>query len=269
MRMVARVVALAALLAAGLAAGLAGATTQQTAASLVARVGTNDTFTISLTDGSGNPVTQLVEGTYTITVHDESTIHNFRLSGPGVNMATTVAGTGDATWTVTFAQGSYGYVCDPHADSMNGSFTVVAASGSTSSTSSTTDTSQTTSTAQTTTSNATTTTAATTTSAATTTTAVTTTEAKLAVSAVSVRVIRRGSRRLLKVGLTVNERATATVSVARARSSRAASRAFRLRSGRNTLAMALPRAARGPHTVRIMVRAASGGSVSLSRSIRL
>jgi plastocyanin len=63
-------------------------------------------------------------GTYKIVVADKSSIHNFHLIGPGVNKATSVAGTGTATWTVTLKKGTYTYVCDPHATSMKGTFTV-------------------------------------------------------------------------------------------------------------------------------------------------
>jgi len=78
---------------------------------------------ISLVDARGNDVTRLEPGTYTITVHDRSTEHNFRLAGPGVSQATAVESTGDAEWTVTFSAGSYSYQCDPHLD-MYGEFAV-------------------------------------------------------------------------------------------------------------------------------------------------
>jgi hypothetical protein len=39
-------------------------------------------------------------------------------------MSTEVDFRGTATWTVTFTDGIYRYVCDPHASSMNGSFSV-------------------------------------------------------------------------------------------------------------------------------------------------
>ena len=68
-------------------------------------------FTISLTM-NGAPVTQLDPGDYTIQVSDKADLHNFHLSGPGVNDATDVPGTGDATWNVTFVDGTYSYVCD-------------------------------------------------------------------------------------------------------------------------------------------------------------
>jgi plastocyanin len=88
---------------------------------LVATVGPG--FTITLTQ-DGNPVTELPAGTYTIEVSDEADIHNFRLTGPSVEETTGVPETGTTTWTVDLAPGEYTFVCDPHAGSMNGSFTV-------------------------------------------------------------------------------------------------------------------------------------------------
>ena len=80
-------------------------------------------FTITLTKG-GKKVKSLKAGKYTIVVSDKSSIHNFRLKGPGVNKDSGVAKAGKSTWTVTLKKGKYTYVCDPHASSMKGSFTV-------------------------------------------------------------------------------------------------------------------------------------------------
>ena len=81
-------------------------------------------FDISLKDASGNDVSTLTAGTYTINVNDQADIHNFHLTGPGVDKATDVSGTGTTTWTVTLQDGTYTFQCDPHASSMNGSFQV-------------------------------------------------------------------------------------------------------------------------------------------------
>src|SRR4051812_25561737 len=89
---------------------------------LVATVGPG--FDISLTGADGQPVTNLPAGTYTITVHDRSEIYASHLSGPGGAQATDIAGSGDATWTVTLQDGTYTFVCDAHATTMQGSFTV-------------------------------------------------------------------------------------------------------------------------------------------------
>ncbi len=80
-------------------------------------------FSISLTAG-GKKVSHLKAGTYTITVSDKSNIHNFHLTGPGLNKSTSVGGTGTQTWTLKLKPGKYHYQCDPHASFMNGGFTV-------------------------------------------------------------------------------------------------------------------------------------------------
>ena len=56
---------------------------------------------------------RLDPGTYEIVVDDRSNEHNFHLTGPGgVDRRTPVEGTGEETWTVTFVDGVYRYVCD-------------------------------------------------------------------------------------------------------------------------------------------------------------
>lgn len=80
-------------------------------------------FTITVTKG-GKKVTSLPAGTYTIKVQDKSNIHNFHLTGPGLNKKTTVGAVATYTWKVTLKKGTYKYVCDPHATIMKGSFTV-------------------------------------------------------------------------------------------------------------------------------------------------
>jgi plastocyanin len=89
---------------------------------LVAVVGTNDAFVISLRDANGNAVTQLAPGTYDIAVSDRSEEHNFHLKGPGVDAQTPIGEKQDTTWTVTIGEGIYTYVCDAHASQMRGYF---------------------------------------------------------------------------------------------------------------------------------------------------
>lgn len=91
---------------------------------LVASVGANDAFVITLRDAAGNAVTHLDPGTYDIAVSDRSEEHNFHLSGPSVDMATAVGEKQEVTWTVTFADGTYRFVCESHPTTMRGSFTV-------------------------------------------------------------------------------------------------------------------------------------------------
>jgi hypothetical protein len=91
---------------------------------LTGDVGAGDGFSITLKDESGAAVTHLAAGTYTLVVHDRSTFHNFRLSGPGVDVASPVDTTGDSTFTVTLVDGTYLFVCDAHPAQMKGRFTV-------------------------------------------------------------------------------------------------------------------------------------------------
>lgn len=81
-------------------------------------------FTISL-KYKGKKVTRLKAGRYRIRVNDKSDFHNFHISGPGVNRRiTTVDFQGTKSRTFRLRKGTYRYVCDPHSDSMKGSFTV-------------------------------------------------------------------------------------------------------------------------------------------------
>lgn len=77
-------------------------------------------FDISLggTDG-------ITAGDVTITVDDQSSAHNFHLTGPGgVDVSTSVGEEGEESFDVTLEPGEYTFVCDPHASSMRGTFTV-------------------------------------------------------------------------------------------------------------------------------------------------
>jgi plastocyanin len=82
-----------------------------------------EAFVISLTDASGEPVTSLPAGDYTIEVSDPSTRHNFHLIGGEVDETTSVQEKEDTTFEVTLTPGDYTYKCDPHPP-MTGSFTV-------------------------------------------------------------------------------------------------------------------------------------------------
>jgi plastocyanin len=63
-------------------------------------------------------------GTYTLKVDDQASIHNFHLTGDGVDVSTDVSGTGEKTFTVTLKPGTYTFVCDPHSSQMHGTLTV-------------------------------------------------------------------------------------------------------------------------------------------------
>jgi hypothetical protein len=107
---------------AGLLAAVSVARPAATDGTLVGNVGPG--YVISLSQ-NGTKVTHLDPGTYTIDVTDGADIHDFHLQGPGVDQATTVEGTGTATWTVTFQDGAtYAYFCDAHPTRMFGKFTV-------------------------------------------------------------------------------------------------------------------------------------------------
>jgi hypothetical protein len=82
---------------------------------LTGDVGLDDSFSITLVDASGANVTHLDPGIYTLVVHDHSTVHNFHLLGPGVDVTTGVGGVGDTTFTIPLADGTYTVQCDPHA----------------------------------------------------------------------------------------------------------------------------------------------------------
>jgi plastocyanin len=87
------------------------------AQALTGTVGTEgdpDAFEITLTDASGQEVTELPAGDYTITVNDLSEIHNFHLTGGEVDETTTVPETGEQTFTVNLTAGEYEAICDPH-----------------------------------------------------------------------------------------------------------------------------------------------------------
>jgi plastocyanin len=113
--------ALAAALTA-LSVGVASASTRATTATKL--VGTDGPgFTITLTK-AGKKVRTLTPGKYAILIRDKSNIHNFHLTGPGVNKKTGVGFVGNRTWSVTLKKGNYKFVCDPHAAAMKGSFRV-------------------------------------------------------------------------------------------------------------------------------------------------
>src|SRR5438128_1179283 len=122
MRRALLVVVLAGLSTVGALAGAHAARTDLPLLSAV--VGENDAYRISFVDASTAAVTHVTPGTYTIDVQDDSAIHNLHLVGPGVDRATTIPGTGAASWTVTLANGYYRFYCDPHIASMHGAFTV-------------------------------------------------------------------------------------------------------------------------------------------------
>jgi hypothetical protein len=81
-------------------------------------------FNISLVDASGNAVSHLDPGTYTIVVDDNSEEHNFHLKGIGVDQVTPIELVGTFTWTVTFTDANYTFQCDAHPTLMKRTFGV-------------------------------------------------------------------------------------------------------------------------------------------------
>ncbi|MFN0153934.1 MAG: hypothetical protein ACKVUT_06095 [Gaiella sp.] len=81
-------------------------------------------FTIGLRDASSSPVSRLAPGGYELVVDDKGNEHNFRVQGPGVDVATEVDGVGQDTFPITLVDGAYSFLCDVHPDRMRGSFTV-------------------------------------------------------------------------------------------------------------------------------------------------
>jgi plastocyanin len=87
-------------------------------------VATSQVGKLTGTDGPGFTITMskksVPHGTYVITVRDRSSIHDFHLTGPGVNKKTSVAAVKTYTWKLTLKKGTYRFVCDPHASIMKG-----------------------------------------------------------------------------------------------------------------------------------------------------
>jgi plastocyanin len=93
------------------------------ASSTFAAANTN-TNTVTGTVGPGFTITMnkktVKAGTYVVTIHDLASLHDFHLTGPGVDKKTSVTGTGTTKWTVKLKNGTYHFVCDPHRTIMHG-----------------------------------------------------------------------------------------------------------------------------------------------------
>ena len=74
----------------------------------------------------GKKVTRLKAGTaYRFVISDQSSIHDFHLSGPGFNRVfTSVEFTGTKSFVLRLKKGSFRFRCDPHAGIMHGGFAV-------------------------------------------------------------------------------------------------------------------------------------------------
>jgi plastocyanin len=82
-------------------------------------------FTIGLTM-HGKKVTKLKAGApYRFVIRDRAAIHDFHLSGPGLNrVLTSVPFTGTKSFVLRLRKGSYRFVCDPHSGIMHARFNV-------------------------------------------------------------------------------------------------------------------------------------------------
>jgi plastocyanin len=113
------------LLGAVVAATLAvtGSGSAATAKTVTGTVGRG--FTIGLTMHD-KKVAKLKAGTpYRFVIRDRSSIHDFHLSGPGLNhVLTSVPFTGTKSFVLRLRKGSYRFVCDPHSGIMHGRFKV-------------------------------------------------------------------------------------------------------------------------------------------------
>jgi plastocyanin len=92
---------------------------------LIGTVGKNDAYKITLTTSSGKVVKSLAAGTYTVVIHDDSSIHNYELDGPhGKSWTfTAVPFKGTKTFTLKLVAGAYKAYCAPHESMMFQHFT--------------------------------------------------------------------------------------------------------------------------------------------------
>ena len=71
----------------------------------------------------GTPMKRIPPGSYSIQVHDLSTARDFHLTGPAVDMKTSVPEIEHPIWTLTFRVGTYTFKDDAHT-SLKGTFAV-------------------------------------------------------------------------------------------------------------------------------------------------
>jgi plastocyanin len=90
---------------------------------VVGTVGPGFTIALKL---NGSNVTKLKAGVqYRFVINDRASIHDFHLTGPGVDkVITAVDFTGTKSIVLKLKKGTYRFQCDPHASFMHGSFKV-------------------------------------------------------------------------------------------------------------------------------------------------
>lgn len=108
-------------------------TSAQTAASQASKPSTSAAASLPRlrgTVGPGSTITisrhRMAKGRYRLVVKDESSQHNWHITGPGVDRSTTVEGTGRTVWRVRLRPGTYSIVCDIHSATMSTSLRVTA-----------------------------------------------------------------------------------------------------------------------------------------------
>ena len=108
--------------------GCGGSSSSSSSSSAAAPAASGGGGTLTGTVGPGFTIsldkTSVPAGAYTLTVDDKSDAHNFHLTGDGVDVKTEVADVGTKTFQITLKAGTYKFICDPHASSMNGTLTV-------------------------------------------------------------------------------------------------------------------------------------------------
>jgi hypothetical protein len=97
-----------------------GANSSMVRPTLVAKVTARS---IVLTNQDGTRVRTLQPNAYRIIVRDATTVQNFHLTGPSLNVRTKVAAKTTATWLVDLKPGSYSYRSDRN-KRLHGSFVV-------------------------------------------------------------------------------------------------------------------------------------------------
>ena len=118
----------------GLAAGCGGdddesTTSEDTTEATTEASGSGGGTTLNGSVGPGfeislNGTDGLTAGSYKLVVNDQSSAHNFHLTGPGVDVSTEVGEEEEESFDIELQPGEYTFVCDPHASQMKGSFTV-------------------------------------------------------------------------------------------------------------------------------------------------
>ena len=93
---------------------------------LIGVVGKNNAYKITLTDSKGKLVKTLKAGTYTVVIHDDSSLHSYSLDGPhGKSWSfTTVPQIKTKTVTLKLTPGKYKAYCQAHEAEMFQHFTV-------------------------------------------------------------------------------------------------------------------------------------------------